>query len=317
MACIEKFPRPPPAIGGLSPVIAEVSCSPVLIDSFHKRWFLITALIAAAALGFYLWLYTATPGGLTGGSTVGLWYGIAGSLLMVYAGLLSGLRKVPSWWWIGARKTWLRGHLWLGTLSLVFILCHSGFHWGGPLELALWIVFLLTLATGFFGLLLQQFMPRWLTTRLEREAPYEQIPHICQVLRRRADELAGKIMGAQMEGTQTNIFSSQVGIGAKLQFQKFYSRHVRPFLLEGDIRSALLANALEAEQAFKRLRALPGLADDEDELVQLQSLCDERRDLPEQEHLHHWLHAWLMLHIPLSVALLVLGVAHVVAALYY
>ncbi len=57
----------------------------------------------------------ATPGGLTGGSLVGLWYGIIGSALMIYAGLLSLLRRVPSWWWIGSRKVWLRGHIWLGT----------------------------------------------------------------------------------------------------------------------------------------------------------------------------------------------------------
>jgi hypothetical protein len=289
----------------------------VLIDSTHKRWFAVTFVVGAAALGLYLWLYSRSAGGLTGGTSVGLWYGVIGSSLMIYAGLLSGLRRIPSWWWIGARKTWLRGHIWLGTLSLLFILCHSGFHWGGPLEFALWIVFILTLVTGVFGLALQQFMPRLLTTRLEREAPYEQIPHIYEVLRRRADELSGKIMGTQIEGTQTNIFSSQVGIGAKLQFQKFYAKHVRPFLLDGDMRSALLGNAIEAEQAFTRLRALPGLLDVEDELLQLQSLCDERRDLPEQERLHHWLHIWLLVHIPLSIVLLVLGVAHVIAALYY
>ena len=43
----------------------------------------------------------------------------------------------------------------------------------------------------------------------------------------------------------------------------------------------------------------------------------ERRRLAEQERLHGWLHGWLLLHIPLSAALLVLGVAHAVTALYY
>lgn len=289
----------------------------MLIDSTHKRWIVVTAVLAAVALAVYLWLDRATPGGLTGGSTPGLWYGVIGSALMLYAGLLAGLRRVPSWWWIGSRKVWLRGHIWLGLLSVVFILCHSGFRWGGPLERALWVVFALTLVTGIYGLILQQFMPRLLTTRIPREAPYEQIPHICLELRRRADELADKVSAIEMQGSQTNIFGSQVGIGAKLQFQKFYEKHVRPFLAEGEAGSALLANPLEAEQAFARLRALPGLAMARQELTRLQSLCDERRDLPEQERLHHWLHGWLLVHIPLSVLLLVLGVAHAVAALYY
>ena len=51
--------------------------------------------------------------------SAGLWFGSAGSLLMIYAGLLAAHRKVPSWWFLGARKTWLRGHVWLGLLSVV------------------------------------------------------------------------------------------------------------------------------------------------------------------------------------------------------
>ena len=52
-------------------------------------------------------------------------------------------------------------------------------------------------------------------------------------------------------------------------------------------------------------------------LDELEALCRERRRLAEQERLHGWLHGWLLLHIPLSAALLVLGVAHAVTALYY
>ena len=37
----------------------------------------------------------------------------------------------------------------------------------------------------------------------------------------------------------------------------------------------------------------------------------------EQERLYRVLHVWLLWHIPLSAALLILGVAHAVAALYY
>ena len=79
---------------------------------------------------------------------------------MVYAGLLSAMRNVPSWWWIGPRQTWMRGHIWLGLLSGVLILCHSGYRWGGPLEIALWVVLIAMLMTGIYGLVLQQVLPR-------------------------------------------------------------------------------------------------------------------------------------------------------------
>src|SRR6516164_9288248 len=97
----------------------------LLIDSTHKKWFFWTAGLGAAAMAGYLLLDWSTPGGLTGGSTVGLWYGIAGSALMIFAGLLSAHRLFPAAWWMGPRKTWLRGHLWLGSLSVVLIACHA------------------------------------------------------------------------------------------------------------------------------------------------------------------------------------------------
>src|SRR5205823_15050095 len=118
-------------------------------------------------------LNAGRPEPLRGGDFVGLWYGVAGSLLMVYAGLLAGHRKAPVRRWLGARQTWMRGHLWLGGLSGVFLLCHSGFSWGGTLTIALWMVLIGVLVTGVLGVVVQQVLPRLLTARVPCEAPYE------------------------------------------------------------------------------------------------------------------------------------------------
>jgi len=34
-----------------------------------------------------------------------------------------------------------------------------------------------------------------------------------------------------------------------------------------------------------------------------------------QERLHQWLHGWLLLHVPVSLALILLGAVHAVMAL--
>src|SRR5207302_136155 len=94
----------------------------VLIDSKQKKWFVAFLLLSAAAFAAWRQVNRTIPGGLRGGDTVGLWFGSLGSLLMIYSGLLAAHRKVPSWWWLGARKTWLRGHVWMGLLSVVLIL---------------------------------------------------------------------------------------------------------------------------------------------------------------------------------------------------
>jgi hypothetical protein len=52
-------------------------------------------------------------------------------------------------------------------------------------------------------------------------------------------------------------------------------------------------------------------------LDDLEDICDEARQLRKQEQLHHWLHGWLLVHIPLSLALILLGGVHAVMALRY
>ena len=49
----------------------------------------------------------------------------------------------------------------------------------------------------------------------------------------------------------------------------------------------------------------------------LESLCEQRRQLDRQAQMHFWLHSWLWLHLPLSVALVVLMLIHVWFALKY
>src|ERR1700722_5235400 len=118
----------------------------LLIDSTHTRWIIVTAGLAVGAVGLHWLLGRNTPGGLGGRTSVGLWYGIAGSALMLFAGALSAHRRLsairwlPIRRWIGPRQSWLRGHIWLGLLSAVVILCHSNYYLGGPLEIALWIL---------------------------------------------------------------------------------------------------------------------------------------------------------------------------------
>ena len=276
----------------------------MLLDSSHKKWAVGTLAAAVVSLAGYAWLDWLTPRGVTGNSVAGMIYGILGLTLMAFAGLLSLLRRVPAWWWLGSRQHWLRGHVWLGLLSGVVIACHSGFRWGGTLEVILWVLLVLVLGSGVVGLLLQQLLPRLLTTRIPCETPYEQIPHVCRVLRREADALDDAI--TQAGATEM----------PQADFKTFYEKEVRPFL-EALPPPSRLASPWAAEQAFARFLAWPGLADKHDALNRLKTICDERRLLAEQERLHGWLHGWLLVHVPLSVALLDLGAVHAVAALYY
>ena len=58
-----------------------------------------------------------------------------------------------------------------------------------------------------------------------------------------------------------------------------------------------------------------GLARLHPTLERLTAICEERRQMADQIRLHHWLHGWLFIHLPLSMALLVLTIVHIVMAL--
>jgi hypothetical protein len=95
----------------------------------------------------------------------------------------------------------------------------------------------------------------------------------------------------------------------------FYLNQVRPFL-ESRAVSGPLSNAQRAAAAFAPVKTLVPPAAHE-ALKDLEVICEERRQLAIQERLHQWMHGWLLVHVPLSYALLLLSAVHAVMAVRY
>ena len=149
----------------------------MLIDRTHRSWATISTLILVLGIVSYVFYAEASDKGATGGSLPGLIYGVIGTAMMIFAGLLAARKQVP-FWRLGSAQFWLRGHLWLGALSFPFILFHAGFAFGGLLEQILMWVFVIVWASGFYGLAMQTMLPRLLTSRIERETFLAQVPYI-------------------------------------------------------------------------------------------------------------------------------------------
>jgi hypothetical protein len=287
----------------------------MLLDTLHRRWCLGTMAAAAVAIVVY-WMFAArSTDGLTGASTVGLWYGVAGGGLVVLAGLLAVVRRVPVWWPTGTRRGWLRAHGWVAMLAAVVLLCHSGFRWGGPLEQMLWLTGAGVVATGVAGALVQTLLPRLLTTRVSWEVPPEQLDASCLALCRESDALVDEVCGAFIPGESLPAERSPETAAAQLR--RFHEEELRRYLRPRPPRRSPLANPRDSAARFGRLRALPILASAHYHLDRLEALCDTRRQLAEQQRLLFWMHAWLVLHLPLCGALLALCFAHAIFSLYY
>lgn len=150
-------------------------------------------MVAIGAVA-YLWHALSSIQGAKGGSVLGMLFGILGSACMVFAALLAVRRRLPTLR-VGSAQFWLRGHMWLGTVGFVLILLHSGFRWGGLLENLMWVSFVLVVVTGFFGVILQQIIPRLLTSEVPLETIVSQIPSLSNMSVFRADKIVASKVG--------------------------------------------------------------------------------------------------------------------------
>lgn len=261
------------------------------IDRTHRPWMWVTLLLFAASAIAYVIFSARSPTGPRGGSAAGLAFGIAGYALMIYAALLGVRKKVPVWR-IGRGQSWMRGHLWLGLLSFPLILFHCGFAWRGPLTSLLMLLLLLVILSGVFGAVLQNYLPGILLAQVPMETIYEQIPEVRAQLCEEADQLAAAAVAVEAEHDD------------KVRFREIYDSRIRPFLEH------------PPKEMFPLLRrAVP--SEFHSALDDLEDICEEQRQLNRQVKLYHWLHAWLLVHVPLSTALLLLGGVHAVMALRY
>jgi len=324
------------------------------MDATQRGWaWLSLGIFVASALVYALYALNA-PSGLRGGSAIGLAFGIAGFAFMIFAALLGARKRVPTWR-LGRAQTWMRGHFWLGLLSLPLILFHGGFHFGGTLTRVLMWLLLVTVASGLFGAVLQHYVPRMMTTDVPLETIYDEIANVRNSLREEADRAVEALCGSlglakrdDAEEMRAGGFtalrpiaaaavplrtSAAVSAGASAAvaaapevvllnaeqgapLTRFYMQEMRVFLEEPMRRGQRLGDAEKAKSAFAGLQTLlPATA--QETLKELAEICDEARQLVRQERLHHWLHGWLLLHIPLSLALILLGAMHAVMALRY
>src|SRR4051812_4253236 len=120
------------------------------IDTTHRPWLIASLAIFGVSLAMYIPYAMNAPAGAQGGSFFGLVYGIVGYGFMLFAGLLGAREKVPVWR-IGRAKTWMKGHLWLGLLSLPMILFHGGFAARGPLTAVLMTLLVVVVLSGLVG----------------------------------------------------------------------------------------------------------------------------------------------------------------------
>ena len=314
----------------------------------HRTWII---LFAAGLLLSVISLYDPDadqvkfPGG---SSTIGYLLGVLAGLIIVFEILLWPRKKLLRTWRIGRARTWMSAHIWLGLLTIPLVIAHAGFPWGGSLALVAITLLFVVVGSGIFGLVLQQYIPRQMTTSSPAESVYSQIDVVARQIVLEADALVSAATGSVCGKTNwSELYPKDKGraagvvdyIGASRNIANIYGKAVVIELPRHPIPDAqILATAFESrirdylefgkksrspliEQA-RQNQFFAELADKLDPdahfvIDELKCWCDERRQLDQQKTLHHWLHLWLLVHLPLSLALLVIVVWHAIVATKY
>ncbi len=302
----------------------------MLVNRDHRWWALATVAVAVAAAMFYAGYAVRTRYGASGGSPEGLFFGITGTAMMLVAGVLPARRKLLLWR-LGSALLWMKMHVWLGLLAIPFILFHSAFAWGGPLTTALMVLFYIVVASGIFGLVLQQFVPAAMTRQVPLETIHSQIDHVMHGLAVDAYELVASITGPIGE-----VSDEPARLTAEEEIQrtrpKYWKQTARQRPAENPPPEAAALRSFYLTEIRTYLRrskggsirrpdfgriAVDALPEWRAKLDRLQEMCEESHQLSVQKRLHALLHGWLYVHAPLSFALFVLTAFHIYFALSY
>ncbi len=308
----------------------------MLIDRKHIPWSVVTALLALVCVGLYALDAPRRADSVSryGSSPLGLTLGIAALATMLLLVMLSLKRKAPTLR-IGRAQTWLRAHIWLGALLPLLVALHAGFRSGGQLTVGLWVLLGIVTVSGLLGLLLQQLVPRLLLHSVPGETIWQQHARELQSLTQQATQIVTTYAGSLDQpappfvpalpspsstaapnspepATPAPVSVAKPPAGGE-PLRQFYLNRVGPFLAGTDHalgRIDQMDALFHAAQLQTPEHIHPGL-------VALRELCDRRLQLLRQQLLMRALLGWLIVHVPLSWALLALSVVHAVVALRY
>lgn len=308
----------------------------------HIPWAAAAGLLAVSASAWYVIEGLGRPTWPGGSSTVGFTFGLVGGIIILFEFLLWGRKKVRTWR-IGRAQTWMRAHIWFGLACLPILIYHSGFRLGGALATVVMLLLVVVVASGVFGAFLQHYLPRRMLIEVPSETIYSQIPAIIEHLRKESERLVVATCGREESGAPTDeddgndsgfitigALRSAGRVGGKVlqtrtvteavpdaeALRSFFRKTLEPFLHDDYFHESPLAAPNRAEAIFRELKTKLDVRA-HNAVDQLESVCAQRRQLALQKRLYAWLHGWLWMHLPLSVALVVLMFAHVWVAIRY
>ena len=261
-----------------------------------RRIFIVLLLGTTAS-----YVYYANREFTHGGSRFGLWYGIAGTALILLLAFF-GIRK--RWYrsTFGTLEQWLQSHIYLGVLVMVILLFHTGGRFNDRIAVTTLILVAIVVASGLAGAIFYAAIPR-LLTEVESDLTVDEI----------SDQL-----------NQLARSMARIASGRSAAFQRIYDellKQTTPGGLAG--WRLLLSRGLRKKRDQADWARLIGIVpkEEQEELRQMLVVSRQRKELQLrlvfQQRYKNVLEFWLYIHVPFTIALLVFAALHIAAVFYY
>ncbi|MBL4634136.1 MAG: hypothetical protein JKY56_09700, partial [Kofleriaceae bacterium] len=245
----------------------------------------LSLLVGLLGLGGIIGLFFQETGPHTGGTPLGLAYGIA-SALMVAMALFYGARKKMRRVGLGPLEWWTQFHMVIGVLGFVAALAHAGFQITSVLTALLLLLFGLEVITGVLGQYIYMTVPSKLT-RLEKDGQAKLIEDLLEEdigLSASIDELMGSLP-AKLQAVAQSVHSTALGFGPRIS--KSYDRDA--LLMQVTKKVNLDGADARSRPTLERL---------------VKDLCI-LGDVRAQIRLHRSLRSWLVAHLAITGMLVV------------
>ena len=270
-----------------------------ILEYARFRWFKASLVLVAACTLAYLW--HDPPLKPYGGTWLGYALGTIGALLILWLSWY-GVRK-RSYSSQGALQGWLSAHVYLGTALIVVVTLHTGFELGWNVHTLAYVLMLLVVASGFYGVFAYLRVPRAMTENLGEDT----LPGIVLRLQDLDRELREKalslpdtlfaVVDRSVAGTRLGGSLRRIVTGRDPQCPTAAAVQAWP--------NAARAYTGEVARLDKEVYALL--------LEKDQLLRRARRDLRHKALLD----LWLYFHVPLAMMLLAALFAHVISVFLY
>jgi hypothetical protein len=316
---------------GGSPRVADTGTIPVsggYLAHAGFRYLWLSIILCVAVIAAYCWGEPAE--GANGGTWLGYVLGVIGVLLVIWLALL-GVRKRSYNSNLGSVRGWVSAHVCLGMALIVVATLHSGFHFGWNVHTLAYVLMLLVVASGLYGVVAYWRYPSLIAANRDqssREVMLAELDEINQQSLKLSDGLDANVHRVIV----ASIDRIRIGGGIREQLfearaadQRSIERIERELSATGKFSTQQLSPFLQTQAAASTVAFMAQeVVTGERKSGQAQKLLDlltRRRDLVARINrdirMHARMQVWLYVHVPLTFALLAALVAHIVCVFIY